>query len=287
MSVINKQAYGVGNPIFGVQQKPIVAEIDPGNQKAELGTLWINKTSNAFWVLTSVVAGVANWTNSAGGAGVFTSITVAPGDITVVDGNINVNIGSISAGGDITAGNAITAQAGDIVATLGDIAAPSGNLALGNDSISDAGANILFTKSRAAGIITSGDGLGTILFGGNDGVSPFEGGAGMTVISTGTIGVGRVPAFMVFATTPDAVSAPQDRVIIPADGGMTIETPTTATSPYLTLGTIKIYTGAGAPANGLAIEAGDLYIRTDPAGATSRMYIATAANAWTNVTCAA
>lgn len=52
-------------------------------------------------------------------------------------------------------------------------------------------------------------------------------------------------------------------------------------------GPIKIMSGAGAPANGLAAEAGDLYVRTDPAGATSRIYVATGAGAWTNVTCAA
>ena len=51
-------------------------------------------------------------------------------------------------------------------------------------------------------------------------------------------------------------------------------------------GPIKIMSGAGAPANGLAAEAGDLYIRTDPADATSRIYVATAASTWTNVTCA-
>jgi hypothetical protein len=52
-------------------------------------------------------------------------------------------------------------------------------------------------------------------------------------------------------------------------------------------GPIHIMSGAGVPANGLAVQAGDMYIRTDPAGAASRIYIATAANTWTNVTCAA
>jgi hypothetical protein len=52
-------------------------------------------------------------------------------------------------------------------------------------------------------------------------------------------------------------------------------------------GPIYIYTGVGDPAGGLAIHAGDLYIRLDPAGATTRMFIATAAGAWTNFTCAA
>lgn len=49
----------------------------------------------------------------------------------------------------------------------------------------------------------------------------------------------------------------------------------------------RILCGAGAPNNNLAIQAGDLYIRSNPGGATERLYIATGAGAWTNVTCAA
>ena len=50
---------------------------------------------------------------------------------------------------------------------------------------------------------------------------------------------------------------------------------------------VNLYTGAGVPANGLAIQAGDLYFRSDPGGATERIYVATGAGAWTNITCAA
>ena len=61
----------------------------------------------------------------------------------------------------------------------------------------------------------------------------------------------------------------------------------TAAKRLIMPGPIVISTGAGAPAAGLAVEAGDIYIRTDPAGATSRIYIATSANVWSNVDCAA
>jgi len=60
-----------------------------------------------------------------------------------------------------------------------------------------------------------------------------------------------------------------------------------ATNKIQLPGPVFIMSGAGVPANGLAIQAGDMYIRTDPAGATSRIYIATGAGAWSNVTCAA
>lgn len=51
--------------------------------------------------------------------------------------------------------------------------------------------------------------------------------------------------------------------------------------------TINVYTGAGAPGNGLAVHTGDLYVNTTAATAATRLYIATGAGAWTNFTAAA
>jgi hypothetical protein len=71
-------------------------------------------------------------------------------------------------------------------------------------------------------------------------------------------------------------------------GSATAGNQTNLLSPITALpGPVFVYTGAGAPANGLALHVGDLYIRTDAGGATERMYIATGVGAWTNVTCAA
>lgn len=51
---------------------------------------------------------------------------------------------------------------------------------------------------------------------------------------------------------------------------------------------IRIMTGAGSPDTVVTAPAGSLWLRTDPAGATSRIYVNTdSATAWTNVTCAA
>ena len=71
-----------------------------------------------------------------------------------------------------------------------------------------------------------------------------------------------------------------------AAGGVTIETGTAGmlvTAPFIELNGIKIYTGAGVPANGLAISCGDMYINTTAATAATRLYIATAANTWTYI----
>ena len=54
---------------------------------------------------------------------------------------------------------------------------------------------------------------------------------------------------------------------------------------YISLpGPVFIYSGAGAPANGLALHTGDLYINTTAASTTTRLYIATGAGAWTYFT---
>lgn len=56
------KAYGVGESLIRLAPKPIVAKRDPKtNDFAELGTLWVNKTSNAAWILTNVVSNTASW----------------------------------------------------------------------------------------------------------------------------------------------------------------------------------------------------------------------------------
>ena len=53
-------------------------------------------------------------------------------------------------------------------------------------------------------------------------------------------------------------------------------------------GSIQVLSGAGSPSGSITAAAGSLYLRTDPAGATSRAYINTdSGTTWTNITCAA
>jgi hypothetical protein len=61
----------------------------------------------------------------------------------------------------------------------------------------------------------------------------------------------------------------------------------TATHGITLPGPIRIITGAGAPAAGLAVNVGDIYIRTDAGGAAERIYICTVAGTFTTVDCAA
>lgn len=75
-----------------------------------------------------------------------------------------------------------------------------------------------------------------------------------------------------------------DGNITATDGNFVLSTAGT----YVSLpGPVFIYSGAGAPSGALALHVGDLYVNTTAASATTRMYIATAAGTWTNITCAA
>jgi hypothetical protein len=72
--------------------------------------------------------------------------------------------------------------------------------------------------------------------------------------------------------------------ITASDGNLVLSTAAT----YISLpGPVFIRSGAGAPASGLALHVGDMYINTTAATAATRLYIATASSTWTNVTCAA
>ena len=54
------------------------------------------------------------------------------------------------------------------------------------------------------------------------------------------------------------------------------------------MGLVRVMAGAGSPNTVVTAPAGSLYLRTDPAGATSRLYINTdSATNWVNITCAA
>lgn len=76
-------------------------------------------------------------------------------------------------------------------------------------------------KSRNYLVLTSGDDLGFVKFSGFDSVND-KVGAQILSTSSGTIGVGRVAANLQFFTSPDAVSAAVQRMVISPTGVLTI-----------------------------------------------------------------
>jgi hypothetical protein len=149
-------AYGLSQPLLNEFPAPIISNRAPTTaDKAQLGSVWVNKVTNDAWVLTSITNNHANWLGMNSGTGTFTSITVTPGNLTVTNGNITATLGDITsgagnidattgnvnAGGSMTAGTTITAGTGMTI-TTGDLTISSGNA--------------IVTGSVAASSVTSG-----------------------------------------------------------------------------------------------------------------------------------
>jgi hypothetical protein len=172
-------AYGLSQSIINVFPTPIVATRDPRTtDRAQLGTIWVNKSSNDAFVLTSVVSNVSTWQSVSGGAGDFSSITVTPGDVTISAGNLNLTLGditvsvgdiaatlgSITAGTTIVAGTGITATTGNISATVGSVTAGSRVSGLMIGATGDAGSGAAtITQFTNATDTTQGVGALSIL----------------------------------------------------------------------------------------------------------------------------
>ena len=115
-------AYGLSEPLLNVFPAPIVSVRDPlTTDKAQLGTVWVNKLTNDASVITSIVANAATWVPIGGGAGTFTSLTVNPGNITATAGNISATAGSLNAGTTITAGTGLTVTTGNLNVSAGSV----------------------------------------------------------------------------------------------------------------------------------------------------------------------
>ena len=261
---INKVGYGLSDALPLLAPFPIKANRAPiaADKGYPVGQLWIYSAANEIYVLTAIANNAANWEllTLAGGAGLFTSLTVSgaidlntTGAAANIIGN-NIGAGSLTlltgTGGFTLDGAAATNYdigaatiAGTI--TIGGVGASTGTITIAPG-----------TGAQTVNIAASGTGAKSINIGATGSLNAIEigstTGASNTEIKGGTLGV-------------------------------------TVNAPFLELinGPVFIYSGAGAPANGLALHAGDLYINTAPTGAADRIFVATGVGAWTNVTCAA
>ncbi len=158
-------------------------------------------------------------------------------------------------------------------------------------NIGGTGANVIsIGATQAGGSIAIGDAMvaGTINIGGaaQTGAIFIGGSTASQTISIGNAGTSAKTILIGSASaanlvTIGSVTGAAATTVRGGTGGIYLNAPFTELP-----GPIYLYTGAGDPGNGLALHAGDMYIRTDPAGATTRLFIATGVGAWTNVTCA-
>lgn len=126
--------------------------------------------------------------------------------------------------------------------------------------------------------VNVGDTTSTINIGGTNNDVNINSNSG----STGDTAIGCIGGGNVFIA---ALGSTADVAICDiGTGALTMGNPTgevTINSILNLPGPIRIITGSGTPSNGLAIQAGDLYINTNPTTANNRLFIATGAGAWT------
>jgi hypothetical protein len=92
----NKTAYGLSQPLIGLPSSPIVSKRSPSTQdKAEIGTLWINTIAEASWILINIADNASLWQLTSSTSTTFTDILVTPGNITVSNGYIAADSGPI------------------------------------------------------------------------------------------------------------------------------------------------------------------------------------------------
>lgn len=61
----NQVAYTETQPLSTIPLLPIVAKRDPSvNDKAPIGSLWVNKLTNEAWILTSIANNEAHWSQT-------------------------------------------------------------------------------------------------------------------------------------------------------------------------------------------------------------------------------
>ncbi len=175
-----RTGYGLGlaGPLPALSPTPVVATRIPATTDInyEVGTTWINTTTNQAWIMTNAAAGAATWVLSSPGASDVDTIN----GLSPVAGNI------VIAGGtnltDVNAGNTVTLNMNAAITLATSVTSPiytaaAGldiNAAAGNDitlQLGDAiGGNVIDIENSASATVASIDSTGVATFVGIDGI---------------------------------------------------------------------------------------------------------------------
>lgn len=159
----------------------------------------------------------------------------------------------------------------------------TGSIDIGRDLVAHA---IVVGNATGATSLTLASGTGDVIITSTDAITADAVGVLELNSSAGIIGIGNdADAFGINIGTG---AAARPIVVGNTTAGTTVTLSAPAAVGVTLDNSIRIITGAGSPDTVITAPAGSIFLRTDPAGATSRMYINTdSATAWTNVTCAA
>lgn len=293
-------AYCLNQPYARIFPSPIVVKRAPlTTDKAQIGTIWVQSSANSAWILTSIVANSATWEAISGAGGSFSTLTVTGNSTLGSASGSTATLGNLSGATAVVVnsgtGNTVFDSTAEIEFTAGTtfaVTATANDITFTTTSSTDAGSIAL---TSLAGGIQLDSALGTSITTTN---------ATLALISgTGAINVGTdahahaVTLGNVTAGTTVILNTPTGTAVTAANGLTATVGNITATNGNIVLSTatnliqlpgpVNIMSGAGAPSAGLALHVGDMYINTTAASATTRIYVATAASTWTNVTCAA
>jgi hypothetical protein len=231
---------------FGVQQEPIIMHRDPTvRDGAEVGVIWVNQTSNAWWILTSNTGGVNTWTASTAGAIVAASMTLTGGNLVVgAAGNVTVAGGDLTVTGATQLNGTLDALATTIVGATtitgntilnGDLTVTGDCVVTGDFDITDTASIGLTSTNNAAGAITlttNGGVAETMVLNSVQGT-----GAGAVTINSTAGGV-VISANRAAATSIDLVANN-------AAGGITLQAGTAGVHVTNTNGPFHVTTGTG------------------------------------------
>lgn len=167
-----RKTYGINGGYLTVFPEPIVLERDPTTDDgAELGTLWVNESSDNAFLCTSDTGGSFNWEGLGGGTGTFTNVTVS--NILQVS-SLTAGFARTSAAGvigalaDGTNGQVLIGKTG-LVPAWGAITGAGGttiNLASGTIEVSSSVTGATFTTTVGGPVSPTGGGVFDII--GND-----------------------------------------------------------------------------------------------------------------------
>jgi hypothetical protein len=245
---------------------------------------------------------VTGLTTLNGGATIGTGLTVSVGGAAItgnssVTGTFHVTgvttltgathvVGAMDATTTITAGTGLFATTGGCTVTAGGLTVTAGGAAIsGTTNINTATASTTAIGRGGTGLLNLGNltantsiwGLNVkVELGDAAGADKFQVLNNLTAVMASIDSTGNlVTDDSITATAGDIKATNGNIVLSAATTGITLPGPT------------RIISGAGVPANGLAVNAGDIYVNTTPTIATDRIFIATGAGVWTTITCAA
>ena len=99
-----QQSPGLNQPFSDILPLPVIAKRAPttNDRRFEIGSIWIDESTNQAWTLTSVASGSASWILSASGAGdinTINSLNPTAGNVVIAGGS---NVTDSNAGSTVT-----------------------------------------------------------------------------------------------------------------------------------------------------------------------------------------